>query len=155
MDEKNKRREKLLGESYNQANRKLWKNVLFMLVKKSRMDRCHVCKRKIKDPYDLTLEHKIPWESSENPELFYDLDNIAFSHKKCNRPHIYRGVFTDVKGENNGKAVLTTKDVIKIRSLYTKDPIRYNYNKLSIRYRISRSHIRDIIIGRRWKHIPS
>lgn len=34
---------------------------------------------------NLSIEHKIPWLNSENPQgLFFDLQNIAFSHLSCN-----------------------------------------------------------------------
>ncbi len=34
---------------------------------------------------EFSIEHKIPWQSAEDPkESFFDLDNIAFSHLKCN-----------------------------------------------------------------------
>ena len=42
---------------------------------------------------DFSIEHKIPWLDSEDPVgLFFDLENIAFSHKSCNfraarKPH--------------------------------------------------------------------
>jgi hypothetical protein len=33
----------------------------------------------------LSIDHVIPWLHSDNPiELFFDLKNIKFSHKKCN-----------------------------------------------------------------------
>jgi len=32
-----------------------------------------------------SIEHVIPWLDSEDPvKLFFDLDNISFSHLKCN-----------------------------------------------------------------------
>lgn len=32
-----------------------------------------------------SIEHKIPWLDSEDPTgLFFNLDNISFSHKSCN-----------------------------------------------------------------------
>lgn len=34
---------------------------------------------------NFSVEHKIPWLDSENPvKLYFDLDNIAFSHLSCN-----------------------------------------------------------------------
>jgi hypothetical protein len=34
----------------------------------------------------LSIEHKQPWEGIST-ELFWSLDNIAFSHLRCNRNH--------------------------------------------------------------------
>jgi len=43
---------------------------------------------------NFTIEHKVPWLDSEDPvKMFFDLDNIAFSHHKCNvaeRRHVGR-----------------------------------------------------------------
>lgn len=34
---------------------------------------------------ELSIEHKTPWLDSEDPKaLFFDLNNIAFSHLSCN-----------------------------------------------------------------------
>ena len=39
----------------------------------------------IKTVEGLSIEHKTPWLDRENAkELFWDLDNIAFSHLSCN-----------------------------------------------------------------------
>ena len=33
----------------------------------------------------MSIDHKTPWLHSEDPRgLFFDIDNIAFSHKSCN-----------------------------------------------------------------------
>lgn len=32
-----------------------------------------------------SIEHKEPWLHN-SPELFWDLENITYSHKKCNKP---------------------------------------------------------------------
>ena len=44
-------------------------------------DICFKCKSKIKIVEELSIEHKLPWEGI-SIELFWDLDNIAFSHLK-------------------------------------------------------------------------
>lgn len=74
-----------LGMSFGTATAKLRKMVLFDLMKKLSLDKCFRCNGKIENIRDLSLEHKIPWRHSENPvELFFDLDNISFSHLSCN-----------------------------------------------------------------------
>lgn len=41
--------------------------------------------RKINTVEELSIEHKTPWLNSNNPkELYFDLNNIAFSHLSCN-----------------------------------------------------------------------
>ncbi len=74
-----------LGMNPSTASGRLNKNLLFMFVKKCEMDVCHQCGKKIDCVEELSIEHKTPWLDSEDPvKLFFDLDNIAFSHKSCN-----------------------------------------------------------------------
>lgn len=64
---------------------RLRKSILFSLLKKHNENVCFQCGNKIEKEEDLSIEHKIPYLDSENPtKLFFDLDNIAFSHLKCN-----------------------------------------------------------------------
>jgi hypothetical protein len=47
---------------------------------------CFKCGNRIEIVDDLSIEHKVPWEGTD-VKLFWDIDNIAFSHLACNRPH--------------------------------------------------------------------
>lgn len=76
---------KQLGIPFGTASHRLKKLILFDLVCKLGVDNCYRCKLPIDKPEDLTVEHKIEWLYRSN-ELFWDLNNIAFSHKKCNKP---------------------------------------------------------------------
>jgi hypothetical protein len=75
-----------LGMSIGAASHRLRKNILFSLLKKVHEDVCFVCGQKIETVEELSIEHKLPWEG-RSAELFWDLNNIAFSHLKCNRQH--------------------------------------------------------------------
>jgi hypothetical protein len=75
-----------LGMSHGAAANKLRKKVLFSLLVRLQEDVCFKCGKKIETDEDLSLEHKQPWEN-RNPDLFWDLQNITFSHTACNRPH--------------------------------------------------------------------
>lgn len=90
----NAKKSEFLGISYGTACGKLRKNILFMLAQKCNMDTCFRCNRKIETVNDISIEHKLPWEG-RSVELFWDLENIAFSHVKCNRPHIVGNKRTD------------------------------------------------------------
>lgn len=72
-----------LGMNAVTANGRLQRRVLFMLVQKAGMDTCYRCGKKIERLEDLSLDHKEPWFDID-PALYWDLDNIAFSHCKCN-----------------------------------------------------------------------
>lgn len=84
MNSKSKK-EKQLGMKLGTASGRLKKSLLFKLVVQCGLDICFRCKNKIDTPEDLTVEHKLAWLDSDNPvELFFDLDNISFSHSACN-----------------------------------------------------------------------
>lgn len=71
------------------ATNRLRKNIMFDLVKKCNLDICYRCKKKIESVNDLSIDHKVDWENV-SVELFWDLDNIAFSHLKCNTKSVSR-----------------------------------------------------------------
>ena len=72
-----------LGMSVSTANGRLVKDLLFKLA----IDAGHKCHRcgDVLTRDTFSIEHKVPWLDSENPlGLYFDLDNIAFSHLSCN-----------------------------------------------------------------------
>ncbi len=74
-----------LGMCESKASGRLKKEIMFMLVKKAGLDNCYHCGEKIETKRELSIEHKIPWLHSDDPVgLYFDLDNIAFSHLSCN-----------------------------------------------------------------------
>lgn len=78
-------KKKQLGCSVGTASNKLRKNLLFSLSQKLAMNVCHRCCQLIESVDDFSIDHKVDWLHSVDPvKLFYDLDNIAFSHLKCN-----------------------------------------------------------------------
>lgn len=80
-----KKKSEQLGMNFSTAQHQLRKNVMFALMIRCGLNNCHQCGKKIETPKDLSIEHKIPWLDSENPkDLFWDLNNLAFSHLTCN-----------------------------------------------------------------------
>lgn len=74
-----------LGEDAGTAAHKLKKALLYHYVKLAGHHFCYQCGIEINNIEEFSVEHKIPWLDSTNPnELFYNLDNIAFSHLSCN-----------------------------------------------------------------------
>tara|TARA_Y100001973_G_C5162294_1_gene314205 strand:- start:351 stop:905 length:555 start_codon:yes stop_codon:yes gene_type:complete len=74
-----------LGISPSTAYNRLKKNLMFSMAQLLDMDWCFQCGAKIESKEELSVEHMVPWQNSENPvELFYDITNIAFSHRGCN-----------------------------------------------------------------------
>lgn len=86
MKESKKEKERQLGMNPGTAQHILRKSIIFMMAKKLTMDFCFQCGSKIESVDELSVEHKVPWLHSEDPiKLFFDIDNIAFSHLSCNR----------------------------------------------------------------------
>jgi hypothetical protein len=76
---------KLLGVHPGSAQRKLSKSIEFSLVIETGRDTCYRCGKKITKDQDFSVEHMEDWMTSDNPiDRFYNLNNIAFSHRKCN-----------------------------------------------------------------------
>jgi hypothetical protein len=80
-----KLRKEQLGLDYGTANNRLKKMLLYHLAQKLDMHWCFRCGAEIDTLRQFSVDHKIPWLHDEKAkELFWDLDNIAFSHLSCN-----------------------------------------------------------------------
>lgn len=88
MSKSNKVKSDFLGMPYGTACSKLRKMLLFKYVGKAEGGvYCWDCKEPIEDLSDFTIQHIKPW-LYEDEEFFWDLENIAFSHKACNKPRV-------------------------------------------------------------------
>ncbi len=81
--EGNKRKARQLGMPYGTACNRLRKQVMFLLLCKLGENVCVRCNGDITTVEQLSLEHKIAWLDND-VVLFWDLNNIAFSHLSCN-----------------------------------------------------------------------
>ena len=73
------------GLAPSTARSRLDRTIMLAMAKKLEQDYCFRCSKQIRTIDEFSVEHKIEWLHSENPvELYFDLDNIAFSHIKCN-----------------------------------------------------------------------
>ena len=80
-----KNRDAALGMLYSTARSRLSKSIIYSLAKRLRLLNCHRCGLEIDNEKDLSIEHKESWILSSTPKkLFFDIDNIAFSHLHCN-----------------------------------------------------------------------
>lgn len=86
MDTRFDRIKNQLGMPIGTANARLKKSILFSLLQETGKNVCFRCGNEITSVDDLSIDHKEWWENV-NPELFWDLNNIAFSHLKCNCSH--------------------------------------------------------------------
>jgi len=87
---------KQLGINPSTASNRLVKDLLFYFICESGRNKCYRCGEEMKRK-DFSIEHKEAWLHSNNPkDLFFSLDNISFSHLKCNVSAARR------KGKKNG-----------------------------------------------------
>ena len=81
----NRKKNEQLGMNFSTAAGKLRKMLLWKFVQETGNDICFQCGETIENLDQLSMEHKIPWLDSEDPVgLYFNLDNIAFSHISCN-----------------------------------------------------------------------
>lgn len=78
------RKAEQLGMNASTASGRLLKDILFKFICDAGQNMCYQCGESMSRE-DFSIEHKTPWLDSSNPtELFFDLENISFSHLKCN-----------------------------------------------------------------------
>lgn len=85
MGNSNAARAAQLGMPFGTAQQRLRKMIMFKYVVLAGHDECFKCGRRIENIEELSIEHKLPWQGRD-AELFWDLNNIAFSHLRCNLP---------------------------------------------------------------------
>lgn len=83
-----------LGMSLGTATGRLRKLLLFRQLKKHNENICSRCGKSIELVEELSTEHTKPWEG-RSAELFWDLDNVAFSHTRCNVPFAHTKVLNE------------------------------------------------------------
>jgi hypothetical protein len=72
-----------LGMNASTAANRLVKDILFSFVQKAGIA-CYQCEGELFRE-NFSIEHKTAWLDSEDPQkLFFDLENISFSHRDCN-----------------------------------------------------------------------
>ncbi len=77
------KKSKQLGMPFGTASNRLKKTILFHLLIKLKENICFQCNKEIRNEKELSIEHKEPWLDNDT-KLFWDINNIAFSHLSCN-----------------------------------------------------------------------
>jgi hypothetical protein len=83
MKDSNKEKNIQLGMPLGTASARLKKAIMLNLLQKLCQDICYKCGERITTPEELSVDHKVNWLYNDT-ELFWDLNNIAFSHRRCN-----------------------------------------------------------------------
>lgn len=138
----------VLGEHHSTARARLVKMILFKLLVDNNLNNCFRCNQKIDAIKDLSIEHKKAWLNSGNPkELFFDVNNVAFSHLDCNcgnklypngRPSENRPI---KKGHFRKLSDDQIREIRNIKGL--------TYREIAPKYNVSHQTIEGII-KRRW-----
>jgi len=89
----NEKKTNQLGMNYSTAYNRLIRDIIWSLIVDSGRYRCCRC-NEFMTREDYTIEHIEPWQDTEDPvKLFFSLENIGFSHHKCNMEHKRRHGF--------------------------------------------------------------
>lgn len=116
-----------LGMSHGAAANRLRKMVLFRQLKKYGDNICARCSKMIEQIEELSIEHLKPWENV-SPELFWNLDNVAFAHMSCNaaarRPPSAQPLQRKI-GPDGTSWCYKCESFLPVEQFY-KDPGRYN-----------------------------
>lgn len=145
----NELRSKQLGMSWGKANNKLRKSILFNLLIKYNENICFKCSNRIEKIEELSIEHKIAWFRNDT-KLFWDLDNIAFSHLSCNssQPRTIeqkKNLSILMSDEKNPRCKISIKQVEEIKSKKDKG---FSIIEIANEYNLSREGIYYILKSR-------
>jgi len=103
---------------------------------------------------------KVCWECGIADKKYYDWANISGKYKRdlkdwrrlCRKCHAAFDNAKYVRGENHGRAKLTEKDVLQIRSLYIPKIFGYG-TALAREFNVSYHTMICIVKRKTWKHI--
>ncbi len=114
MNKTDHRRTRQLGMSIGTASHRLKKQLMHRLAQRLGEDACFRCGKPILTAEELSIDHKKTWLDIDI-SLFWDLDNIAFSHRSCNKPDRPRGLTREVIAERNEKLRIAKETKAKDR----------------------------------------
>jgi hypothetical protein len=100
----NVKKARQLGMPHGTAQGRLVKMLLLRMAQDLGRDFCHRCGGRIESVKELSTDHKKEWLDADTA-LYWDLDNIAFSHRSCNYAAARRTTETfQASAKANGRA---------------------------------------------------
>jgi hypothetical protein len=125
------KKNKVLGIPHGTAQARLRRNLIFHLARLAGLDICYRCDKLIETQDTISIDHKEDWLNSDNPvEKFFDISNIAFSHKKCNKPYLggsFRGNSTSRREQDSNTSWCSKcRDFLPISNFYKHKNGRWN-----------------------------
>ena len=94
------------------ANSRLRKMLLYKYLRICGEHICYRCSLPIEDIDELSIEHKDAWlNNPQGRKLFFDLDNISFSHRVCNSSagKTYKNGIHPSKGQISVRRIVAPK----------------------------------------------
>lgn len=89
------KKDEQLNMPHSTAQNKLRKLLLFKYLSLAGENACHRCEE-LMTVDNFSVEHKQSW-LDVSPDLFWDLDNIAFAHLRCNIQAARLGSITPIE----------------------------------------------------------
>lgn len=113
-----------LGMNPSTASGRLVKDILWKLIVQTSQNICCKCHEPMaRDTF--SIEHIVPWLDSNDPQkLFFDLNNIGFSHLRCN--------VSDTRNPN--KKFDSSLEREKARQVIRRGTRPYDPNKRRLQY---------------------
>ena len=123
-----------LGMNPSTASGKLVKDIIWNFILLTKQHKCYVC-GSLMDRDTFSIEHKIPWLDSDDPkQLYFDLNNIGFSHHICNISRKRSGQIKPVCGNvQKYKTGCRCDDCVVAKSADRK--LRYNKDNRKAKYK--------------------
>lgn len=113
------KKSEILGMPFGTASGRLRKQIMFNLAIKANEHYCFHCSKEIELLEEFSIEHKQSWQNTEDPiGLFFDMDNIAFSHLQCN-----------IRASVKPKKYFTLEEKAEAQREYDRRSKRKNYSK--------------------------
>ena len=133
-----------LGMPFGTACGRLKKQLLFSLLLKYKENICYRCGKLIDSSEDLSIEHKIDWLDSSNPkQIFFDTNNIGFSHCKCNYSHASKLYAKTIYFKNKMSLIVSKKYIGELGMAWCGKCKKFKSEELFSRNKCNRN-------GREW-----
>lgn len=120
------RKAEQLGMHHSTASNRLIKDILFSQIEQSNT-MCYRCGEPMtRDTF--SIEHKVAWLDTEDPiGMFFDLDNVSYSHLKCNRKAAKIAITHTEWHANGKKGRHPSKKIHDGKRVYDKEKRRQQY----------------------------
>jgi hypothetical protein len=130
----------LLGMPAGTAFHRLRKSLMFSMAVQLNRHICYRCNQEIASAAEFSIEHKEAWQPAANPpEVFFDLNNIAFSHLSCNVKAASRPPLTFPRPQSTEER--RKRNAFYMRKSYQKNKIKLSEKRKAARIAAKKKRI--------------